>query len=87
MANFKYATDNRFILNIDDNLLYDKKDSLTSNKIIQFQNNAKRVLGIKLEIRKKCKFLIINIVICTGQCNDKIKKKGATPSSAPLDTV
>ena len=87
MANFKYATDNRFILNIDDNLLYDKKDSFTSNKIIQFQNNAKRVIRIKLEIRKKCKFLIINIVICTGQCNDKIKKKGATPSSAPLDTV
>lgn len=29
MANFKYATDNRFILNIDENLLYDKKDSLT----------------------------------------------------------
>ena len=49
MANFKYATDNRFILNIDDNLLYDKKDSLTSNKVIQFQNNAKRVLGINLE--------------------------------------
>ena len=53
MANFKYAADNRFILNIDDNLLYDKKDSLTSNKVIQFQNNAKRVLGIKLEIRKR----------------------------------
>ncbi len=87
MANFKYAADNRFILNIADNLLYDKKDSFTSNKIIQFQNNAKRVIRIKLEIRKKCKFLIINIVICTGQCNDKIKKKGATPSSAPLDTV
>ncbi len=53
MANFKYAADNRFILNIDDNLLYDKKDSLTSNKVIQFQNNAKRVLGIKLGIRKR----------------------------------
>ena len=53
MANFKYATDNRFILNIDDNLLYDKKDSLTSNKVIQFQNNAKRVIRIKFEIRKK----------------------------------
>lgn len=53
MANFKYATDYRFILNIDDNLLYDKKDSLTSNKVIQFQNNAKRVLGIKLGIRKR----------------------------------
>lgn len=53
MANFKYATDNRFILNIDENLLYDKKDSLISNKVIQFQNNAKRVLGIKLGIRKR----------------------------------
>lgn len=53
MSNFKYATDNRFILNLDDNLLYDKKDSLTSNKVIQFQNNAKRVLGIKLGIRKR----------------------------------
>ncbi len=53
MANFKYAADNRFILNIDENLLYDKKDSLTSNKVIQFQNNAKRVLGIKLGIRKR----------------------------------
>ena len=53
MANFKYAADNRFILNIYDNLLYDKKDSLTSNKVIQFQNNAKRVLGIKLGIRKR----------------------------------
>lgn len=53
MANFKYAADNRFILNIDDNLLYDKKNSLTSNKVIQFQNNAKRVLGIKLGIRKR----------------------------------
>lgn len=53
MANFKYATDNRFILNIDENLLYDKKDSLTSNKVIQFQNNAKRVIRIKFEIRKK----------------------------------
>lgn len=53
MANFKYAADNRFILNIDENLLYDKKDSLTSNKVIQFQNNAKGVLGIKLVIRKR----------------------------------
>lgn len=53
MANFRYAADNRFILNIDDNLLYDKKNSLTSNKVIQFQNNAKRVLGIKLGIRKR----------------------------------
>ena len=53
MSNFKYATDNRFILNIDENLLYDKKDSLTSNKVIQFQNNAKRVLGIKPGIRKR----------------------------------
>lgn len=53
MANFKYAADNRFILNIDDNLLYDKKNSLTSNKVIQFQNNAKGVLGIKLVIRKR----------------------------------
>lgn len=53
MANFKYAADNRFILNIDDNLLYDKKDSLTSNKVIQFQNNAKRVIRIKLGIRKR----------------------------------
>ncbi|WP_279112268.1 hypothetical protein, partial [Hoylesella timonensis] len=43
MANFRYAADNRFILNIDENLLYDKKNSLTSNKVIQFQNNAKRV--------------------------------------------
>lgn len=53
MANFKYAADNRFILNIADNLLYDKKDSLTSNKVIQFQNNAKRVIRIKLGIRKR----------------------------------
>ena len=53
MANFKYATDNGFILNIADNLLYYKKDSLTSNKVIQFQNNAKRVIRIKFEIRKK----------------------------------
>ena len=53
MANFKYAADNRFILNIADNLHYNKKDSLTSNKVIQFQNNAKRVIRIKLEIRKK----------------------------------
>ena len=30
---------------------------------------------------------MINIVTCTGECNDEIKKKGATPSSAPLDTV
>lgn len=53
MANFKYAADNRFILNIADNLHYNKKDSLTSNKVIQFQNNAKRVIRIKFEIRKK----------------------------------
>lgn len=53
MANFKYAADNRFILNIADNLHYNKKASLTSNKVIQFQNNAKRVIRIKLEIRKK----------------------------------
>lgn len=37
MANFKYAADNRFILNIADNLHYDKKDSLTKSHTISKQ--------------------------------------------------
>lgn len=49
MANFKYATDNRFILNIDDNLLYDKKDSLTSNKSYNFKTMQRELLGLNLK--------------------------------------